>query len=292
MVEKEGAGEKRAFKPGQVIASALAAVTAAFLGSTLGVEGTVAGAGIASVVTTIGSEVYLRSLRRTRDAARRTKEVLALTDTRLRQETRLVEPPPKSPANPLMRPNGPVPPPNGPTGHPRPPVDPRNAAVDPNAPTVHLPRPTQALPALGGGLPNADAPTVLVPGEAIGPAPKPTRPWWKSRWTLAAGMSVVAFVVGMLVITGFETVTGHAVSGGTGTTISRLGNGGASKDKPTTPVHPTTTETRTNTVTPSSRTGRPSSSAPVTPTEDSAESSAPSSSSSAPPSSASSPTSG
>jgi hypothetical protein len=51
--------------PTQVLASALAAVTAAFLGSTLGVAGTVIGAGVASLVSTIGSAVYQRSLDRT-----------------------------------------------------------------------------------------------------------------------------------------------------------------------------------------------------------------------------------
>lgn len=61
-------------RPAQVIAAALAALTAAFLGSTLGVYGTVAGAGIVSLLTTVGSEFYLRSLERTKQAALRTKE--------------------------------------------------------------------------------------------------------------------------------------------------------------------------------------------------------------------------
>jgi uncharacterized membrane protein YeaQ/YmgE (transglycosylase-associated protein family) len=47
----------------QVIAGALAAVTAATLGSTLGIAGTVLGAGIASVISTVGAAVYLRSIR-------------------------------------------------------------------------------------------------------------------------------------------------------------------------------------------------------------------------------------
>ena len=51
--------------PTQVIASALAAITAAFLGSTLGVAGTVIGAGIASLVSTVGSAIYQHSLDRT-----------------------------------------------------------------------------------------------------------------------------------------------------------------------------------------------------------------------------------
>jgi hypothetical protein len=47
----------------QVAAGALAAVTAAVLGSTLGIAGTVLGAGIASVVSTVGASLYLRSIR-------------------------------------------------------------------------------------------------------------------------------------------------------------------------------------------------------------------------------------
>jgi hypothetical protein len=75
--EKEATSSKPAEKSGirvaQIIAAALAAVTAALLGSTLGVAGTVLGAGVASIVTTVGGEVYLRSLQRTREAALRAK---------------------------------------------------------------------------------------------------------------------------------------------------------------------------------------------------------------------------
>jgi hypothetical protein len=44
----------------QVLAGALAAITAALIGSTLGVAGTVLGAGIASVLTTVGAALYHR----------------------------------------------------------------------------------------------------------------------------------------------------------------------------------------------------------------------------------------
>ncbi|HYJ55204.1 MAG TPA: hypothetical protein VEX40_06760 [Mycobacterium sp.] len=50
----------------QVVASMAAAVTAAFLGSRLGVAGTVIGAGLASVVTVVGSAVFGHSLLLTR----------------------------------------------------------------------------------------------------------------------------------------------------------------------------------------------------------------------------------
>ncbi|TDV40781.1 hypothetical protein [Actinophytocola oryzae] len=54
----------------QVVAGALAAVTAALVGSTMGVAGTVVGAGLASVISTVGGTLYLRSFQRTRAGVR------------------------------------------------------------------------------------------------------------------------------------------------------------------------------------------------------------------------------
>lgn len=56
----------------QLIATALAAVTAAFLGSFIGTAGTVIGAGLASVITTVASSLYQHSLDRTRSKVRST----------------------------------------------------------------------------------------------------------------------------------------------------------------------------------------------------------------------------
>lgn len=217
MVQKAENSKEKGLKPAQVCASALAAVTAAFLGSTLGVAGTVAGAGVASLVTTIGSEVYLRSLRRTREAARKTRKILVGPDTRLRQETRLLEPPPPPP-NPLVRPE----------------------AARPDDETVHLPRtgqdgasseePTVFLS------PSTGEPTALLSSSGV---EQPKKPWWTSRWALAAGLSVVAFAIGILAITGFEALTGHAVSGGTGTTVGRIVQG-PPPSAPTSPQSPAT----------------------------------------------------
>jgi hypothetical protein len=243
MTEDKAETQKTGLKPAQVVASALAAITAAFLGSTLGVGGTVAGAGVASIITTIGGEVYLRSLRRTKDAARKTAEVLALTDTRLRQETRFVEPPPPTPANPLVQP-GPI------TAH--------HGQLPPTA--VNNVQPTRRIPMAGAGQSGGGERTVYLPrpgqqnqaGAATQllakPETKTKPPWWKNRWTLIAGASVAAFVVGMLALTGFESLTGHAVSGGSGTTFSQVvGNSGGAA----TTTHETTTVTRTQTSEPS-----------------------------------------
>ncbi|NKQ55121.1 hypothetical protein HFP15_19755 [Amycolatopsis sp. K13G38] len=263
----EDSSDKSSLKPAQIAASALAAVTAAFLGSTLGVAGTVAGAGIASVVTTVGGELYLRSLRKTRLAARKTAEVLALTDTRLRQETRYVEPAGRRPGNPLMRP-GPQPMRQGQlppaqldqiqrtqripmAGH---------GASNFGQRTVYIPRPGTQVPQQPGprtaqaAHDAAQATRVIAPAkEQEGPAAEP--PWWKNRWTIIAGSSVLAFVLGMLVLTGFEGITGKAVSGGQGTTFSQVVRGSSTGGGGTTNTPQTTTVTQTpasNTATPES----------------------------------------
>ena len=59
---KEQGTNRLDIKPTQVAAGALASVTAAVLGSKLGVAGTVAGAGLASVVGTVGTAMYERSI--------------------------------------------------------------------------------------------------------------------------------------------------------------------------------------------------------------------------------------
>jgi uncharacterized membrane protein YgcG len=61
----------------QVAAGALAAVSAAVLASFFGVAGTVIGAALVSVVSTVGSALYSASLSRTSEKLRRTREGLA-----------------------------------------------------------------------------------------------------------------------------------------------------------------------------------------------------------------------
>lgn len=66
-------GNKESIRISQVSAGALAAVTAALLGSTMGVAGTVVGAALASVVSTVGGALYLRSIQRTTRSVRTVK---------------------------------------------------------------------------------------------------------------------------------------------------------------------------------------------------------------------------
>jgi hypothetical protein len=65
--DKEHGTNRLEIKPTQVAAGALASVTAAVLGSKLGVAGTVAGAGMASVVGTVGASLYERSIHAAKD---------------------------------------------------------------------------------------------------------------------------------------------------------------------------------------------------------------------------------
>jgi len=58
--------------PAQVVGSALAAMSGAFLASWLGTTGTLVGAAVGSVVATIGAAIYTHSLRRTAEAVKRT----------------------------------------------------------------------------------------------------------------------------------------------------------------------------------------------------------------------------
>jgi hypothetical protein len=102
----------------QIVASALAAVTATVTLSWLGVAGTIVGAAIASVVTVIGNTVYSRSLRRTQD------RVLALRKTILPAPSGSVAPP----AVPGHDPGSGASPPPGATRVERPSFWPRLAA--------------------------------------------------------------------------------------------------------------------------------------------------------------------
>lgn len=293
--KEQSGGKKPGLSPAQVAASALAAVTAAFLGSTLGVAGTVIGAGIASVVTTVGGEVYLRSLRRTRAAARKTAELLAVAETR--QQTKVVPPAvaPRS-THPLTRQQ------NG-TPYRRP--SPQLTDVPPTRVIHPIARPlsgrTNRIPVAGQGRSGGGEKTVFIPKPVDPPAseeapPAGEKPWWKRRYTLAAATSVAAFVVGMLAITGFEAATGSTVSGGTGTTLGRV-VGGSGGPAPTTSTE-VTTVTRSSTAgqqAPASTSARPTSSSaeptesPVTTTPSTSTSEEPSAASQTPTTAPSSP---
>lgn len=174
----EQSSESSALRPAQVAAAALAAVTAAFLGSSLGVYGTVLGAGLISVLSTVGSEFYLRSLDRTKEAARALPHIRDRTKQAGQRQAR--------------------------HEHPR-----TSLADQPTIPAAAAV--TRVEPARMGN-----------PGT--GSRTGSGRRWWKRRWPAVAATSVLAFVLGMIVITSYEGVTGRAVSGASGTTVGSIVN--------------------------------------------------------------------
>lgn len=144
----------------QILAGALAAVTAAVLGSTMGVAGTVAGAGFASVVTTVGGALYLRSIQRTRQGVRTVRDMVVaragVTSVTLVEEE-------------------------------------RDTGDDTGTDTKDDGE-------------SADQPA----GRR------------RLRWPVLIAASVLAFVTGMLVVTGVEWVRGGPLSGGEGTTVGGI----------------------------------------------------------------------
>ncbi|GAA4931071.1 hypothetical protein EV188_102482 [Actinomycetospora succinea] len=147
----------------QIIASALAAATAAILGSFMGVLGTIGGAAVASIISTVGSALYQKSLEVTRDRVKERLVVAGPNNTRIATAVgkvaggaagaagaRSAQAPVQQPAPPGRPPVGP------PTPGPGVPVPPGQRQVRP-------------------GMPPAD-PTRRVPGAAGPPTGRPGQP--------------------------------------------------------------------------------------------------------------------
>jgi hypothetical protein len=199
--------------PAQVAGSALAAVSAAFVASFLGVGGTVLGAALGSVVATIGGAVYSHSFRQAGEKLGETRVVTVVT----RQ---------------------------------------RNGAVDPDPADLPLSDPADPVDAAEAA---ADE-TVLAEGDA---------PRRRLTWKGAVALAVLAFVLAIAAIEVAELVIGHPVSGGKGTTISKLVHGGSSPKHTPEPTPSPTSTLSTPTPTPTStststETGTASPTTPVT----------------------------
>ncbi|MFF3227159.1 hypothetical protein ACFYV7_30480 [Nocardia suismassiliense] len=231
--EREGTSDKKdGIKPSQVTAAALAAVTAAFLGSTLGVAGTVAGAGIASVVSTVGGELYLRSMRKTKEAAQRTREAaLALADPSTRQQAG----PGRQPRQVTgQRTDNYHPPTQAWTGR-RNDMRPGAGYQPPREQWQHT---NNRVSGAGAGRPVGGEPTVVIPqlnlrSPGAESGEEQVRRGYRLRWPLIVGTSVVGFLIAILMITGFEGVTGKSISGDEVTTVGHLWSGGG--DQPDNP---------------------------------------------------------
>ena len=209
----------------QVAGGALAAMTAAALGSTLGVAGTIAGAALASVVAGVAGSLYTASLRTGREKVR----------TVFRGQS----------------------------------TDAASAPPAPVEPSTTFSAPTNSTRPL--------AETQVIPVWDPLPLQKPVRNKRAGApfpWKRAVAVSLAVFALAAVLITGYERVSGQPLSGGTGTTVSRVGNdtssGSHNGDTNTTP---SVTPSSSNTPSASQSTPAPSTS-PATQTEPSASESA------------------
>lgn len=193
-----GTEEKKApdLTVNKVIAGAGAAATAAAFGSFFGAGGTVTGAAIGSVVTTIGAVIYQRSLDHTRERVRsrvrlpggRTVDVTGATQV-LAPQVPAPRVPPGYPAGGPTRVHGHG---TGPTGPPRP----------------YVPGPMAPYGA---------------PPARVYTAPAPSRGMNRRRVLLASAVAALAFVLGLLTITGIEFVKGSTLATGQeGTSVGRV----------------------------------------------------------------------
>jgi hypothetical protein len=173
-----GAGDKQLkakqldLSPTQIVGGALAAMTAAALGSQLSVAGTVVGAALASIIAAIAGSLYTASLRRTGDKVRTVFW----------------------------------------TGQPN--------EVD--EPTV-----MEILPDREGHV--AGQRSHLVAPEPIAPSPRRR----KLNWKRVAVAALVTFGIAAVSLTVFELATGHALSGGEGTTVQQVRESTADKESDT-----------------------------------------------------------
>lgn len=170
----------------QILGSTGAAVTAAFLGSRLGVAGTLIGAALASVISVVGGALYTTSLKATRQQV--TKVLVGRTD----------EESSGSPgALPLL----------------------------PGAPAV---APSAGRREIRDR--RADA--------ATGRPARRARPVLRGA-VAGALLSAVVFAGALLVVTGVESVTGSALSGGSAGSLTILGGHDAGAGRTTRPATPT-----------------------------------------------------
>ena len=212
-----------------MIAGAGAAATSAVLGSFFGALGTVAGAAIGAIASTMATSLYEHSLNRTQDT-------VAALRSRRRASAAGAE---------VTAPMPRIPP----------------------AGTAQSDQPTELLqpadPATAG-LGSSDAPTAAV-GSGGGPTPPqlpPRRPW--RRWI---GATAIVFVLGLVVVTGLELLKGSTlINGETGTSVGRVLQRAPAAESPiptpgpsaTTKPSVTSTESATSTaeLSPTSRASR------------------------------------
>lgn len=238
--EKEQPAKKIDVSVPQVTGGALASVTAAALGSQLGVAGTFLGAGLTSVVITVGGAVYQRSLERGQEKANEAARKARLKRSRVRgPESQGMAP------DPGKRPGQP------------PATDPdaeRTKRHEPVAPPVDSEARTRRI--MAGDLwsnaqaqhpPDVDSDartrqlrwdgTRYVPADEQAEKHASSTRSRRNRWLMVGVTGVLMFGLCMVIITAFEGVTGKPLSGGQqGTSIGSVLTGPAGDQSPSEPT--------------------------------------------------------
>ena len=157
----------------QVVGGALAAMTAAALGSQLSVAGTVVGAALASIIAAVAGSLYTASIRRTRE---KVKTVFW-------------------------------------TGQP-------NEVEEPTVMEI---------------VSDSEGHIAGQHSHLVAPEPQPSsgQNGTKLNWKRVLIVTLVTFGVAAVALTTFEIVTGHALSGGQGTTFQQVSEGSTSKGSDT-----------------------------------------------------------
>ncbi|TDD49406.1 hypothetical protein [Saccharopolyspora elongata] len=190
--------------PTQVAGAALASVTAAFLGSRLGVAGTLIGAALTSVVITVGGALYQRSFDSAKEKAVHAAAKASVLKLRRTTVARYVSK--KDETVEATRRIRLAPGMHWPGGETVVDED-RTAKIDTDAATRML------------NVAEAGQAT-----EVVAPAkPAAGRRKRHVRWAMVAASCAAVFALSMLIVTGFEGVTGKPLSGGDGgTTLGQV----------------------------------------------------------------------
>jgi hypothetical protein len=208
--DKKSKGSGLDLSAAQVVGGALAAMTAAALGSQLSVAGTIVGAALASIIAAVAGSLYTASLRRTHD---KVKTVFW-------------------------------------TGQP-------NEVEDPTV--------MEILPDSEGHIAGQRS-HLVAPEPSRDPSPRRRRP--KLSWKRVAVAALAAFGIAAVALTTFELVTGHALSGGDGTTIQQVREGPSTKESDTKKKAPSEQPTdKATTAESEAPTAEPSETASSEPTE-------------------------
>lgn len=219
----------------QVLAYALAAIAAAVLGSFFGFSGTVIGAGVASVISTVGAAVFQRGAEKTSEAAKRAARntgALRMQQGTGKQQSQQNQQQPRP--TQYQQQQGPSTlqrnqPGRATTSRAYRPVDPTEQIADLATP-LHEQRTRYSAPAgTSNQRPVSQQPTQYTTGHRPPAEPEPDtpgQPWWRRRIKLLIGMFVLLFVIGIAGVSAIEALSGGPLSGGKGgTSIGRMVSG-------------------------------------------------------------------